>query len=142
MLFHHATVLIHGKSPNISINYVVSNTVPDIFRTRYPDNNINDTSSYLDLSPLYGSNQKMQDSVRLFKDGKLKPDAFAEERLLGQPPGVCVMLVMYNRFHNHVVENLAIINDDGRFTMPSKENPKYEELLKKRDNDLFQTARL
>ena len=29
------------------------------------------TSSYLDLSPLYGSNQKMQDSIRTFEHGKI-----------------------------------------------------------------------
>jgi linoleate 10R-lipoxygenase len=84
----------------------------------------------------------MQNSIRTFQDGMLKPDAFAEDRLLGQPPGVCVMLVMYNRFHNYVVENLALINEGGRFTLPKKDDPRYEELLTKRDNDLFQTGRL
>ena len=57
----------------------------------------NKTSSYLDLSPLYGSNQAMQDSVRTFKDGCLKPDTFADKRLIGQPPGVGCILIMFNR---------------------------------------------
>lgn len=117
-------------------------TLPDIFRTNRKDANISDTSSYLDLSPLYGRNQESQNSVRTFKDGLLKPDTFAEERLLGQPPGVCVMLVMYSRFHNYVAQNIAAINDGNRFTKPQEQDRDYDAKLKKRDNDIFQTARL
>lgn len=117
-------------------------TLPDIFRTNRKDANISDTSSYLDLSPLYGRNQEAQNSVRTFKDGLLKPDTFAEERLLGQPPGVCVMLVMYSRFHNYVAQNIAAINDGNRFTKPQEQDQDYVAKLKKRDNDIFQTARL
>ena len=82
MLIYHATIIIH-----------------DIFRTNDSDKNISDSSSYLDLSPLYGYNIEMQMKVRdtKFKLGLLKPDTFAEDRLLRQPPGVCIMLVMYNR---------------------------------------------
>lgn len=102
------------------------------------------TSSYLDLSPLYGSNQGMQDSIRTFKNGKLKPDAYADKRLLGMPPGVSVILIMFNRFHNHVAENLAAINEGGRFTPPSDalNEEKRAAGWKKYDEDLFQTARL
>ena len=125
MLFYHATIIIH-----------------DIFRTNRYDSNISDTSSYLDMSPLYGKDQAAQDTVRTFQDGMLKPDTFAEERLLTQPPGVCVMLVMYSRFHNYIAQNLAAINDSGRFTMPTQGSPSYDADLKKRDNALFQTARL
>lgn len=120
----------------------------DLFRTNREDSRISDTSSYLDLSPLYGKDQTAQNTVRTFKDGKLKPDTFAEERLLGQPPGTCVLLVMYNRFHNYVVENLAAINEGGRFSQPrqggsdAKSQEKYQNALLKRENDLFQTARL
>lgn len=114
----------------------------DLFRTNHRDYRISDTSSYLDLSPLYGKDQEAQNTVRTFKDGKLKPDTFAERRIIGQPPGTCVFLVMYNRFHNYVVENLAAINDSGRFTMPRHGTPDFDAHLKKRDNDLFQTARL
>lgn len=85
MLFYHASIIIH-----------------DIFRTNRKDANISDTSSYLDLSPLYGKNREEQLAIRTKCDGRIKPDTFAEERLLGLPPGNCVMLVMYSRFHNHV----------------------------------------
>lgn len=74
MLIYHATIIIH-----------------DIFRTNDSDKNISDTSSYLDLSPLYGFTNEMQRKIRddKYKLGLLKPDTFAEDRLLRQPPGVC-----------------------------------------------------
>lgn len=142
----------------------MSNTNSDIFKTNHTDYSINDTSSYLDLEPLYGTNQKEQDAVRAFVDGRLKPDAFSETRVLGFPPGVSVFLVCFNRFHNYVVGELAQINEGGRFSPPvfadiktkvqaemptathdeiSKEVQKrYDAAVAKRDNDLFQTGRL
>jgi linoleate 8R-lipoxygenase/9,12-octadecadienoate 8-hydroperoxide 8R-isomerase len=97
------------------------------------------TSSYLDLAPLYGNNQEEQNAVRTFKDGKLKPDCFSTKRILGFPPGVGVMLIMFNRFHNYVAEQLAQINEGGRFTKPDESNTKAYATW---DNDIFQTARL
>lgn len=104
MLIYHATIIIH-----------------DIFRTNSSDKNISDSSSYLDLSPLYGYTDEMQRKVRdgEFKLGLLKPDTFAEDRLLRQPPGVCIMLVMYNRYHNFAARQLRRINENGRFSVPS-----------------------
>jgi hypothetical protein len=102
-------------------------------------------SSYLDLAPLYGDNQVEQNAVRTFKDGLLKKDTFAERRLLGQPPGVCAMMIAFNRFHNYVVGELAEINERGRFSLRrglKEGSPEYEEALSTRDNDLFQTGRL
>ena len=142
----------------------VSLTV-DLFKTSHEDPNLSTTSSYLDLAPLYGSSQAELDSVRAFADGKLKPDCFVEERILGFPPGVSVLMVCFNRFHNYVVGELAAINEGGRFTPPNiqsiermiRANPpvpttddaiaakvkqKFELALAKYDNDLFQTARL
>jgi hypothetical protein len=127
-----------------------------LFKTSHTDPNISVTSSYLDLAPLYGSSQDEQDSVRAFVDGKLKPDCFCEERVLGFPPGVSVFLVCFNRFHNYIVGELAAINEGGRFTPPSitsieKKMPgadasaikkAFDSAVAKRDNDLFQTARL
>ncbi|KAK0725844.1 heme peroxidase-domain-containing protein [Lasiosphaeris hirsuta] len=103
MLIYHATIIIH-----------------DIFRTNEKDKNISDTSSYLDLSPLYGFTDEMQRKVRdeTYKLGLLKPDTFAEDRLLRQPPGVCIMLVMYNRYHNYAATQLRRINENGRFSVP------------------------
>lgn len=86
----------------------------------------------------------MVDSIRTFKDGMLKPDAFADKRLIGNPPGVCVLLIMFNRFHNNVATTLADINEGGRFTKPSKDLPAEQAAAawKKYDEELFQTARL
>jgi hypothetical protein len=118
----------------------------DLFWTDPTNINVSKTSSYLDLSPLYGSNQGMQDTIRTFRDGKIKPDAYADKRLGGMPPGVSVLLIMLNRFHNHVADNLAAINEGGRFTKPTMEKTPDDERAtsawKKYDNDLFQTARL
>ena len=74
----------------------------------------------------------------------LKPDAFADKRLIGNPPGVCILLVMFNRFHNNVATTLADINEGGRFTKPSKDldEEKAKAAWKKYDEELFQTARL
>lgn len=47
------------------------------------------------------------------------------------------MLIMYNRFHNFAARTLAAINEHERFTAVDT-----DEGRKKRDNDLFQVARL
>lgn len=128
ILFYHASIIIH-----------------DIFRTSRTNMNISETSSYLDLAPLYGSSLADQLEIRTMKEGKLKPDTFHEKRLLGQPPGVNVMLVMYNRFHNYVAEMLLKINENGRFTLAQFKNPTPEDIARavaKQDHDLFNTARL
>lgn len=129
MLFYFATIIIH-----------------DAFNTdHHGPEGTTKNSSYLDLGPLYGHNEREQDMVRTKRDGKLKDDTFAEWRLLTQPPGVCALMVAFNRFHNYVVEELARINERGRFTLqPYDPNSKEEEqkALNKRDNDLFQTGRL
>ncbi|KAK1761591.1 Psi-producing oxygenase A [Echria macrotheca] len=128
MFFYHASIIIH-----------------DIFRTSRTDPNKSDTSSYLDLAPLYGSSLKDQLEIRTMKEGKLKPDTFHEKRLLGQPAGVNVMLVMYSRFHNYVAEMLLKINEGGRFTLscgPDATPEVKARAVAKQDHDLFNTARL
>ncbi|KAE8387807.1 heme peroxidase [Aspergillus alliaceus] len=127
-LFHFATIIIH-----------------DLFRTDDVDMTKLKNSSYLDLGPLYGHNAEQQKLVRTFQDGLLKPDTFAEQRLLGQPPGVCALIIAFNRFHNYIVKELAVINERGRFSLPpgiTPESPGYTQAQAKRDNDLFQTGRL
>jgi hypothetical protein len=102
-------------------------------------------SSYLNLEPLYGHNQEQQNRVREFKDGLLRKDTFAEQRLLGQPPGACALVVAFNRFHNWVVGELATINEGGRFSAPAgmaTDDARYEAALQTRDEELFQTGRL
>ncbi|WQF78857.1 Putative cytochrome P450, hem peroxidase superfamily, hem peroxidase, animal-type [Colletotrichum destructivum] len=128
MLFYHASIIIH-----------------DIFRTNRTDMNKSDTSSYLDLAPLYGSSLKDQLEIRTMKEGRLKPDTFHEKRLLGQPAGVNVMLVLYSRFHNYVCDILLKINENDRFTLQCPADAGPEDRAKavaKQDHDLFNTARL
>ncbi|KAF6789665.1 linoleate diol synthase [Colletotrichum sojae] len=128
MLFYHASIIIH-----------------DIFRTNRTDMNKSDTSSYLDLAPLYGSSFKDQLEIRTMKEGKLKPDTFHEKRLLGQPAGVNVMLVLYSRFHNYVCDILLKINENNRFGLQCTPDAGAEDKAKaiaKQDHDLFNTARL
>ncbi|KAL2868395.1 peroxidase/cytochrome P450 family protein [Aspergillus lucknowensis] len=118
--------------------------IHDIFQTDYRDDTKNKTSAYLDLAILYGDVKEEQDLVRTHKDGKLKPDAFSEPRLQAFPAACCVLLVMLNRFHNYVVEELAAINENGRFTKPSPDLPEEQaqKAWAKYDEDLFQTGRL
>ncbi|OTB12803.1 hypothetical protein K445DRAFT_369110 [Daldinia sp. EC12] len=127
MLFYLATIITH-----------------DIFQTDPVDKNVNLTSSYLDLSPLYGRNRDEQNAMRTFRDGLLKSDCFSSKNLLGFPPGAGVFLIMFNRFHNYVVTQLAEINESGRFKKPDATNAgcDHSDPWKKYDNDLFQTGRL
>ena len=121
--------------------YLASIIIHDLFRTDRNNFNVSMTSSYLDLAPLYGSNEEEQKAMRTFRDGKIKADCFSEKRLLGFPPGVGVLLIMFNRFHNYVVEQLATINDSGRFSKV-RGVPVSDAVDSKYDNDLFQTGRL
>ncbi|KAL4803636.1 Psi-producing oxygenase A [Aspergillus unguis] len=129
----------HPNKISSVLFYLASIIIHDLFQTDPKDGFTSLTSSYLELSPLYGNNQNEQNLVRTFKDGKLKPDCFSTKRVLGFPPGVGVLLIMFNRFHNYVVEQLAAINEGGRFTKPDESNA--TEYVKY-DNNLFQTGRL
>ncbi|KAF8856230.1 linoleate diol synthase [Acephala macrosclerotiorum] len=124
--------------------YLAAIITHDIFQADSKDFNINTTSSYLDLSPLYGRNLEEQRIMRTSKDGLLKPDCFSSKRLLGLPPGCGVFMIMFNRFHNYVVTQLASINEGGRFTKPGSyaAGMKAESAWLKYDDDLFQTGRL
>ncbi|KAG5949373.1 hypothetical protein E4U53_005905 [Claviceps sorghi] len=138
---------VFKKNPNNVSSilwYWATIVVHDLFWTNSKDPNQNDSSSYLDLSPLYGNSKESRDSIRTFHDGKLKPDVFADKRLIGNPPGVCVLLVMFNRFHNHAATHLAAINENNRFAEPPShlEGEALEAAWRKRDEDLFETARL
>ncbi|KAL1646948.1 hypothetical protein SLS58_003085 [Diplodia intermedia] len=134
LMFNFATIIIH-----------------DCFNTDHNGpKGTTKGSSYADLGPLYGHNKKQQDKVRLKENGKLKNDTFAEWRLVSQPPGVCALMVAFNRFHNYVVEELARINEGGRFNHyvpdPTKSDAEQKDhkqkAEEKRDEDLFQTGRL
>jgi len=75
--------------------------VCDVFRTGDEDQNMTMPSSYLDLSSLYGETKESQNMVRTFVDGKLKPDAFADTRILSRPAAV--------RYPLHSIELLLTV---------------------------------
>ncbi|KAI0792157.1 linoleate diol synthase [Abortiporus biennis] len=117
-----------------------------VFRTSHDNVNVNETSSYIDLAPLYGCNQEGQDQVRL-RDGRglLHPDTFAEDRLLLLPPAVCVLLVLFNRNHNYIAKKLLEINERGTYIDPDSipmDEPTRQAKLFEQEEELFQTARL
>ncbi|CAG8536028.1 18355_t:CDS:2 [Acaulospora morrowiae] len=111
----------------------------DLFDSSKGDPSINKVSSYLDLTPLYGPNQKEQMSIRQGRFGLLKPDTFADKRIILQPPGVCSFLILFSRNHNFIAKRLLQINERDRFSV---HDPNNEEELKVQDENLFQTARL
>ena len=65
LFFSFATVVIH-----------------ECFQSDYKDPRINATSSYVDLSTLYGNNQNEQNRVRTFEQGRIYPDTIASERIM------------------------------------------------------------
>ncbi|KAF6807360.1 fatty acid oxygenase [Colletotrichum sojae] len=149
VLFYLATIITHDifqtASPNFSPKPALFVALgPCLTGCAIQDglSGVNKTSSYLDLAPLYGRNQEEQDAMRTGKNGLLKPDTFSSKRVLGFPPGVGVLLIMFNRFHNYTVTQLAKINENNRFPKPPADEPADSARWKKYDNDLFQTARL
>ncbi|KAI0291817.1 linoleate diol synthase [Russula brevipes] len=117
-----------------------------VFRTSHRDVNINETSSYVDLAPLYGNNEETLNKLRV-GDGRglLLPDTFAEDRLMLLPPAVCVLLVLFNRNHNYIANKLLEINERTTYQNPDDIPSNDTERQKKiaiQDEDIFQTARL
>ncbi|KAJ9645772.1 hypothetical protein H2199_002812 [Coniosporium tulheliwenetii] len=111
-VFARNTYTKHPNNVSSILFYWASLIIHDLFQTDHRDISNSQTSSYLDLSPLYGDNQDDQDQIRTF--------------------------------HNYVVEQLAVINEGGRFTKPSDSlsGERAQSAWQKYDNDLFQTGRL
>lgn len=117
-----------------------------VFRTSHKDVSINETSSYVDLAPLYGNNVETLNKIRA-GDGRglLLPDTFAEDRLLLLPPAVCVLLVLFSRNHNYIANKLLEINERNTYTNPDNipfDDPLRSKKISDQDEDIFQTARL
>lgn len=77
LFFSFATIVIH-----------------ECFQTSRKDPWINETSSYVDLSTLYGNTEVEQERVRTHKNGTIYPDSVASERIMLMPPGVIALLMM------------------------------------------------
>lgn len=81
LFFSFATVVIH-----------------ECFQTSRADPWINETSSYVDLSTVYGNTEKEQKRVRTYENGRIFPDSVASERIMMMPPGVVAVCVMFSRY--------------------------------------------
>ncbi|KAL6706922.1 hypothetical protein ACN47E_005065 [Coniothyrium glycines] len=121
LFFSFATIVIH-----------------ECFQTSRKDPWINETSSYVDLSTLYGNTEKEQVRVRTYHNGEIHPDSIASERIMMMPPGVVAVLLMFSRNHNHIAQSLLSINEDGNY----KPWDALDEAGKKwQDEDIFQLSR-
>jgi hypothetical protein len=98
LFFSFATIVIH-----------------ECFQTSRTDPWINETSSYVDLSTLYGNTGDEQKRVRTYHNGMIYSDSIASERIMMMPPGVVAVLLMFSRNHNHVAESLLSVNEDDKY---------------------------
>lgn len=98
LFFSFATIVIH-----------------ECFQTSRTNPWVNETSSYVDLSTLYGNTGEEQKRVRTYTNGAIYPDSIASERIMLMPPGVIAVLMMFSRNHNSVAESLLSINEDGQY---------------------------
>jgi hypothetical protein len=98
MFFSFATVVIH-----------------ECFQTSRKDHFVNETSSYVDLSTLYGNTENEQKRVRTYQNGTIHPDSIASERIMMMPPTVTAVLIMFSRNHNDIAKSLLSINEDGKY---------------------------
>ncbi|CZR66488.1 related to Psi-producing oxygenase A [Phialocephala subalpina] len=121
LFFSFATVVIH-----------------ECFQTSRKDPWINETSSYVDLSTLYGNTGKEQKRVRTYENGLIYPDSIASERIMMMPPGVVAVMVMFSRNHNQIAENLLSVNEAGKY---KPWDSLTDEQKKWQDEDIFQISR-
>jgi hypothetical protein len=98
LFFSFATIVIH-----------------EIFQTSRTDSFINTTSSYVDLSTLYGNTDVEQPRVRTYKNGTIYPDSIASDRVMLMPPGVIAVLLLFSRNHNAIAASLLSVNEDGKY---------------------------
>lgn len=113
--------------------------IHEIFRSD-PDNHfINRTSSYVELSVLYGDSQDEQDEVRTHEQGRIWPDTFSSARVMMMSPGIIAVAIMFSRHHNYLAQRLFEVNETGKYkpwdTLKTDEERKWQ------DNDIFQLAR-
>ncbi|KIW06011.1 uncharacterized protein PV09_03192 [Verruconis gallopava] len=121
LFFSFATMVIH-----------------ECFQTSRTDHWINETSSYVDLSTLYGNTEKEQPRVRTYKNGLIYPDSIASERIMMMPPGVIAICLLFSRNHNTIAADLLSINEQGKYKPWDELDEKGQ---KEQDEDIFQLAR-
>ena len=105
----------HPSGMNRLFFSFATNVIRECFQTSRTDPWLNESSSYVYLSTLYGNTGEEQKRVRTYHDGKIYPDSIASERMMMMPPGVVAGLLMFSRNHNHVAESLLSVNEDGKY---------------------------
>jgi hypothetical protein len=132
--------------------------IHSIFDTNSHNFTINNVSSYVDLSILYGSSDKDVDGVRR-KDGTgmLWDDVFADNRLRFMPPSVGALLILFSRNHNvsmrrfffpspklliwsgmqYIARKILNINEWGTYSNPADEKRRIAQ-----DDEIFNRAKL
>ncbi|ETN41473.1 uncharacterized protein HMPREF1541_03409 [Cyphellophora europaea CBS 101466] len=121
LFFSFATIVIH-----------------ECFQTNRKKQWINETSSYVDLSTLYGNTGEEQKRVRTYENGMIYPDSVASERIMLMPPGVIAVLLMFSRNHNEIAYSLWSVNEQSKY---GDWEDLTEEQKKWQDEDIFQIAR-
>ncbi|KPV77817.1 uncharacterized protein RHOBADRAFT_41815 [Rhodotorula graminis WP1] len=95
--------------------------VHSIFQTDPRNGEVNEASSYLDLSPIYGNNAAEQ-ATRIFLVS----------------PSCVALAILFSRNHNDIAQRLFAVNEQGRY---AEWDSLDDEAKKRQDNDLFNTAR-
>lgn len=121
LFFSFATIVIH-----------------ECFQTNRENQWINETSSYVDLSTLYGNTGLEQQRVRTYENGRIYNDSIASDRIMMMPPGVVAVLLMFSRNHNTIADSLLSVNESGWYGDWESLD---EEHRKKQDEDIFQLSR-
>lgn len=124
--FAYATIVIH-----------------ECFATNRKDWSVNDTSSYVDLSTLYGNNQAEQDGVRT-RNGKgtILNDSVASSRIKLMTPTVLAVLLIFSRNHNTIASKLLAFNERGKYSVGEEDLAALDDAARaKQDEDIFQLAR-
>ncbi|KAM0748029.1 linoleate diol synthase [Meredithblackwellia eburnea MCA 4105] len=137
LFFSFATIVIHVSGDIFALPSSL-----ECFQTNAKEWWINETSSYVDLSTLYGNNQAEQDSVRTKSGlGTLWNDTIASSRLMMMPPAVVVLLIIFSRNHNTIAHRLLCINEAGFYVPETKLSTLTPDQLARQDEDIFQKAR-
>lgn len=130
--------------------------IHSIFNTNTAHWTFNDTSSYVDLSVLYGSNEEQVNKVRRFDgSGKIWNDTFTDSRLLFMPPSVCALVVLFNRHHNvcspfqplfielttakYIAQKILELNEFGSYSWPP---PNDDSARRAQCDEIFHRSRL
>ncbi|BGP00077.1 hypothetical protein JCM10021v2_003756 [Rhodotorula toruloides] len=110
-----------------------------IFQTNHDEPAYNETSSYLDLAPIYGNNEAEQKQVRLGENGLLHADTIASRRLFLMTPAAVALAIVFARNHNWIAKKLFEVNENDVYQPWDQLD---EDGKAKQDEDIFQKARM